>query len=127
MMIVLRAPSSCLTTLGGAVLAVVLAYCLASVFNPDMQAHAAEPHPFTIRDLTAVQRVGDLSVSPNGQLAAFTVRKWVRRSRTRTRPHDTRRSFCLTSCPHARACKRMARARRRACTCLTLRRAMCGA
>jgi hypothetical protein len=86
MMIVLRAPSSCLTTLGGAVLAVVLAYCLASVFNPDMQAHAAEPHPFSIRDLTAVQRAGDLSVSPNGQLAAFTVRKWVRRSRTRP-PH----------------------------------------
>lgn len=74
-MIILRVTSSCLTTLGGAVLAVVLAYCLASVFNPDMQAHA-EPHPFTIRDLTAVQRVGDLSVSPNGLLAAFTVRKW---------------------------------------------------
>jgi hypothetical protein len=103
-MIILRATSSCLTTLGGAVLAVVLAYCLASVFNPDMQAHA-EPHPFTIRDLTAVQRVGDLSVSPNGQLAAFTVRKWVRWSRTRT-PHTTRHTSELLlisafSCPHA--------------------------
>jgi hypothetical protein len=70
--------SSLTASLGGAALTVLLAYFIASVSNINMLAHAADPHPFTIRDLTAVQRVGDLSVSPSGQLAAFTVRKWVR-------------------------------------------------
>jgi len=37
---------------------------------------AAAPQPFTVQDLVALQRVSDLSVSPNGQFAAFTIREW---------------------------------------------------
>jgi len=39
---------------------------------------AAAPQPFTVQDLVALQRVSDLSVSPNGQFAAFTIREWAR-------------------------------------------------
>ena len=38
-------------------------------------APAAEPHPFSIHDMLAMQRIGDPQVSPDGDLVVFTVRE----------------------------------------------------
>jgi len=52
-------------------------YLLASlvtlaVFAPT--ARAADPHPFSIHDMLAMDRIGDPQVSPDGKRCAFTVR-----------------------------------------------------
>ena len=35
---------------------------------------AAQPHPFSIRDMLAMDRIGDPRVSPDGSKVAFTIR-----------------------------------------------------
>jgi dipeptidyl aminopeptidase/acylaminoacyl peptidase len=40
---------------------------------PCLAARAADPHPFNVRDMQALDRVGDLTVSADGKLVAFAV------------------------------------------------------
>ena len=48
---------------------IVMMCCLASV-----GAHAQEQHPFSVRDMLAMERISDPQVSPNGDLIAFVLR-----------------------------------------------------
>ena len=48
---------------------IVMMCCLASV-----GAHAQEQHPFSVRDMLAMERISDPQVSPNGNLVAFVLR-----------------------------------------------------
>jgi len=36
---------------------------------------AADPHPFSVHDMLAMQRIGDPQVSHDGELVVFTVRE----------------------------------------------------
>src|SRR5881392_2738556 len=47
-------------------------FCLAILAAP-LTAAAAAPHPLTIDDMRAIQRVGAPALSPDGKLAAYTV------------------------------------------------------
>ena len=47
---------------------------LAALATAAAAAGAAEPHPFTARDLAAMQRISDPQVAPDGRSVAFVVR-----------------------------------------------------
>ena len=54
--------------------AFVIATALPSVAFAAPAAAAADPHPFTVHDLLAMQRISDPQVSPDGKQVLFTLR-----------------------------------------------------
>ena len=52
----------------------ILPVCLALAALAATVALAQDPHPFSVHDMLAMERIGDPQVSPDGQWVAFTVR-----------------------------------------------------
>ena len=52
----------------------LIAVCVVALAAAAPPATAADPHPFSVHDMLAMDRIGDPQVSPDGDLVAFTVR-----------------------------------------------------